>query len=98
MRRSRPRYPRPQDIAPVRAALCRIPVDSPLREGWRESAKLAPNWRFLGTTGGAEWVVDVYCGGFCYVCVGSASERTRSLPATVRFLLTHLAARGALVC
>ena len=96
MRRSRPRYPRSQDIVPVRAALGRIPVDSPLREGWRESAKLAPHGRVLGITGGTEWVVDVYCGGFCYVAVGGSSERLRSVPAVLRFLGTHLSARGSL--
>ena len=71
-------------------------MDSPLREGWRESAELAPNWRFLGTTGGTEWVVDVYCGGFCYVAVGGSSERLRSVPAVMRFLGTYLSARRAI--
>ena len=96
MRKSRPRYPRPQDVATVKMALEKtIPLDDPMQMGWRESAKLVPNWRFMARTSGIEWVVDVYCGGYCYVAVGNATERTRSLPAVVRFIKTHLVARGA---
>jgi hypothetical protein len=96
MRKSRPRYPRPQDVAQVKAALERsVPTDGPMRMGWRESNKLVPNWRFLAATGGVEWVVDVYCGGYCYVSVGRSAETVRSVPAVIRFLRTHLAARNA---
>ena len=97
MRKSRPRYPRPQDVATYKLALERsIPVDTPLQMGMRESAKLVPNWRFQGTTKGIQWVADVYCGGYCYVAVGRFNEQVRSIPAAIRFLKTHLAARGAL--
>jgi hypothetical protein len=97
MRASRPRYPRPQDIATYKLALGQaIPVDAPLQMGYRESAKLVPNWRFQGITKGIQWVADVYCGGFCYVAVGRFNEQVRSLPAAIRFIRTQLAMRGVL--
>ena len=71
-----------------------IPIDSPLAEGLRESGKLIPNWWFSGITEGVGWIVDVYRGGYCYVAVGKSSENLRSIPAVIRFLRTHLAARG----
>jgi hypothetical protein len=94
MRGSRPRYPKERHVAAVRAALAAIPSDSPPREGWRESARSVPNWRFAGAAEGVEWVVDVYCGGWCWARVGGSSERTRSLLALAGFLVAHLAARG----
>lgn len=97
MRKSRPRYPRAQEVAAVRLALEKnVPMDVPLAMGWRESAKLVPNWRFLGSTGGVEWIVDVYRGGWCYVAVGSSTESARSIPAVLRFLRAHLSARGSI--
>jgi len=82
-------------VAIVKLALEKsIPMDCPMQMGWRESGKLIPNWRFSGITGEIEWIVDVYCGGFCFVAVGRASERCRTASAALRFLQTHLAARG----
>ena len=79
----------------VKAALEKaIPLDGPMQMGWRESAKLVPNWRFMANTSGIEWVVDVYCGGYCYVSVGRHNETLRSIPAVVRFLRTYLEARA----
>lgn len=97
MRKSRPRYPRPQEVLSYKMALERtIPVDIPMAMGYRESAKLIPNWRFQGLTGGIEWVVDVYCGGYCYVSVGRYNERVKSVMAALKFLRAHLAARGVI--
>ena len=95
MRKSRPRYPRPQAIATAARALRRnIPMDEPWQVGWRESNKLIPNFRFLAATGGVEWLVDVYAGGYFFVSVGKFTETLRSLSAVIRFMRTHLAAMG----
>ena len=96
MRKSRPRYPKPQAVAMAAMALERsIPMDEPWQVGWRESGKLIPNFRFLAVTGGVEWVVDVYSGGYFFVSVGKFTETLRSLPAVIRFMRIHLAAIGA---
>ena len=73
-----------------------VPMDEPMEMGMRESAKLVPNWRFKGHTQDIEWVADVYRGGWCYVAVGRFSERVNTPMAAVHFLMTHLAARGAI--
>ena len=98
MRRSRPRYPKPQEVAVAKLALeHNIPMDGPMQMGMRESQKLVPNWRFAGTTGSVEWIVDVYCGGYYFVSVGRFSESVHSLMAVIRFVRLHLAARNARV-
>ncbi len=95
MRRTHPRYPRPQEVLLAQMALNRnVPMDAPMRTGWRESQKLVPNFRFQATSHGIEWVMDVYCGGYCFVQVGESSETVKTIQAAVRFILTHLAARS----
>ena len=92
MRKSRPKYPKPANIAITKIALeWAIPVDVPLAMGWRESGKLVPNFRFAGLTGGRNWVVDVYSGGYYYVQAGPFCETVHSMPAVLRFLKVHLA-------
>jgi len=81
-------YPKPVEIAKVMRALenC-VPVDAKPETGWRESLNLVPNYRIRGTTQEIDWTVDVYCGKYYVVSVGSRlPEECKSIPQLIGHL------------
>ena len=92
MRRpAKPRYPQVLRITQALQAIENyIPVDEPIRHGWRESLRGTPNFRVSGETHQVPWMVDIYCGNFIHVSVGSAEQVCRSIPEAVGFIQMRL--------
>lgn len=91
VRKGRPRYPRPQDVMPVKAALeVLIPMDTDIQMGLRESEKLVPNIRLKSQTNEISWYVDIYSGQYYVVSVNGYSEICKSIQSIVGFLCRML--------
>lgn len=91
MRRTRPRWPKPQEVIPVMTALERfVPMDTRITMGWRESQKLVPNMRVASQTNEKEWSVDIYSGSFYVVTVSGIMETCDSIPYLIGYLCRML--------
>lgn len=95
MRKGRPRFPHPRDLALVKAVLVNtVPMDSEIQEGWRYSVNNVPNYRFQGQTHELTWFVDVYAGSHFVITVADRlPEICKSIPSTVNYLMRMLSVR-----
>lgn len=87
MRKGRPKYPQPRDVAPVMNALRQhIPMDVPWAYGMRESLRHVPNFRIKAYTNEIMWTVDVYKGHFYHVTIGNSMEIFATIPTLISYM------------
>jgi hypothetical protein len=65
-------------------------MDSEPETGWRESEKLAPNFRIQSQTNETLWTVDIYSGKYYVVGVKRTTEICRSIQSIIGYLCRML--------